>query len=125
MGTKSEYAPVFGLYLNPADLRILYDNTALSTVPASQYFEMQARGEGIGEYLPIPDGTTHWKSAWYKNFLVNASVEGEDLYVLANDARFGLTYFHYVFAKDKRLYRYCNDMPYRVVILERRKIPCP
>lgn len=108
--------PSFGLKVDRSEFSIIGPNFNVSTIPETQFFDLQDKGRDTGEYLPIPMGVTRWNDALYKGSEVLFGEAAGELYVIADDAKIGLSLFHYVYAKEgDSLYRYSNLLPYRSI----------
>lgn len=98
------------------DFSVIGGNFNVSTIPETQFFELQDSGRDTGEYLPLPMGVTRWNDALYKSSEVLFAQSKGEIFVIADDTKFGLTLFHYVYANEgDSLYRYSNILPYRSI----------
>ncbi len=98
------------------DFSVIGPNFDVATIPETQFFNLQDSGRDTGEYHPIPMGVTRWNDALYKSSEVLFAQAAGEIFVIADDAKFGLTLFHYVYANEgDSLYRYSNILPYRSI----------
>lgn len=105
-----------GLKVDKSEFSIIGGNFTIPTIPETQFFELQDSGRDTGEYLPLPMGVTRWNDALYKSSEVLFAETAGEIFVIADDAKFGLTLFHYVYANEgDSLYRYSNILPYRSI----------
>lgn len=112
-----------GLKIDRRDIRVIGGNFKVATIPETQFFALQDSNRDTGEYLPLPMGVTRWNDALYKSSEVLFAEAAGDIFLIAEDAKFGLTLFHYVYANEgDSTYRYSNSLPYRSIKKRKEQI---
>lgn len=105
-----------GLKLDKNEISVIGANFNVVGMPETQFFELQDSDRDTGEYLPMPMGVTRWNDALYKSSEVLFAEGAGEIFIICDDAKLGLTLFHYVYANEgDSLYRFSNILPYRSI----------
>lgn len=110
-----------GMRVRRADILIGQEVTDYQPVPEYPFFRDLEAGMDMSNCLPMPEGVTRWHNASYVGEpMLYAATHNNEVYLIAEDSRAGLTLYHYINAnQDGTELKYSNMLPRRSITIRK------